>query len=84
MEKWVITTKTKPKDQEVQKAIEISRKFSAKYVERRETLDKKLKGKIASDKFTKTALGLINYQRLGKGQIHTSHNFRRSKKIRKK
>ena len=34
------------------------------------TLDKKLKGKIASDKFVKTALGLINYQRLGKGQIY--------------
>lgn len=34
------------------------------------TLDKKLKSKIISDKFTKNALDLINYQRLGKGQIY--------------
>jgi len=42
MERWIITTKTKPKDQEIQKAIEISRKFSAKYVERREKTLKKI------------------------------------------
>jgi hypothetical protein len=32
--------------------------------------DKKLKNKIVLDKFTKTALSLINYKGLGKGQIH--------------
>ena len=34
------------------------------------TLDKKLKGKITSDKFTESALSLINYKGIGKGQIY--------------
>ena len=34
------------------------------------TLDEKLKGKITSDKFNKSALSLINYKGIGKGQIY--------------
>jgi hypothetical protein len=43
------------------------RKFIEKWIIK---FDKKLKNKIVLDKFTKTALSLINYKGLGKGQIH--------------
>ncbi len=44
MAKWIITTKVKPTTNEVEKAKNISEKFSAEYVERREKTLKKISG----------------------------------------
>ena len=54
--------------------------------------DKKIKSKITSDKFTESALSLINYKGIGKGQIYRlkqiisgcSFFLKRLKKVKKK
>lgn len=42
MNQWVISTKSKPTEEEVEKAIKISKQFSAEYVERKEKTLKKI------------------------------------------